>query len=115
MLVIVLLPTLSKYHLLPYEENAAPEEVNGLDDVEKKAPATGESVQQTINVSVTSEITNAVNKVNEAVVGIVNLQQTNFWAEEATAAGTGSELSIKREMEKHLLLQITMSLKELQI
>ncbi|MEH7239183.1 S1C family serine protease [Bacillus sp. JJ1562] len=96
LLVIILLPTLSKYHLLPFEENAVPEEENGLDDVEKKAPTTGENVQQTINVNVTSEITNAVNRVSEAVVGIVNLKQTNFWSEEATAAGTGSGVVYKK-------------------
>ncbi len=96
LLVIALLPTLSKYHLLPNEENATPEEVNGLDEVEEKAPVTGESVQQNINVNVTTEITSAVNKVSEAVVGIVNLQQTNFWTEESMTAGTGSGVIYKK-------------------
>ncbi|WP_010677399.1 S1C family serine protease [Bacillus timonensis] len=96
LLVLFLLPTLSKYHLLPYEENAAREELNGLDDVEEKAPATGRSVQQNINVNVTTEVTSAVNRVSEAVVGIVNLQQTNFWSEEATTAGTGSGVVYKK-------------------
>lgn len=95
-LVIALLPTLSKYHLLPNDENATPEEVNGLDEVEEKAPATGESVQQNINVNVTTEVTSAVNKVSEAVVGIVNLQQTNFWTEESMTAGTGSGVIYKK-------------------
>ncbi|MCC3359009.1 S1C family serine protease [Bacillus sp. REN16] len=96
LLVVVLVPTLSKYHLLPYEENVATNEQNGLDDVERKAPESGEGVQQTINVNVTSEITDAVNRVSEAVVGVVNLQQTNFWSEEATAAGTGSGVVYKK-------------------
>lgn len=96
LLVIALLPALSKYHLLPNDENATPEEVNGLDEVEEKAPATGESVQQNINVNVTTEITSAVNKVSEAVVGIVNLQQTNFWTEESMTAGTGSGVIYKK-------------------
>ncbi|MEH7382030.1 S1C family serine protease [Bacillus sp. JJ1533] len=96
LLVIVLIPTLTKYHLLPYEEDVSPEEANGLDDVDKKAPTTGESVQQTINVNVTSEITKAVDRVSDAVVGIVNLQQTNFWSEESTTAGTGSGVVYKK-------------------
>lgn len=96
LLVIVLLPTLTKYNLLPSDKNVAKEEVNGLDDVEEKGPATGRSVQQNINVNVTTEITSAVNRVSEAVVGIVNLQQTNFWSEEATAAGTGSGVVYKK-------------------
>ncbi|MFS0865606.1 S1C family serine protease [Fredinandcohnia sp. 179-A 10B2 NHS] len=94
-LLIISLPALSKFDILPYDMNLVGEEVNGLDDVEEKQP-TEPGETRNIAVSITSEITTAVTKVSEAVVGIVNLQQSNFWAEESAEAGTGSGVVYKK-------------------
>lgn len=58
--------------------------------------------QQNLAVDVTSAVTNAVDKASDAVVGITNIQETNFWgqgsnAEDSSAeAGTGSGVVYKK-------------------
>ncbi|MFT4414558.1 S1C family serine protease [Fredinandcohnia humi] len=95
-LLIISLPALSRLDILPYEMDLVGEEENGLEEVDEKQPTGEPGVQQNIKVNVTSEITAAVNKVSEAVVGIVNLQQSNFWSEEALETGTGSGVVYKK-------------------
>ncbi|MFJ7752652.1 S1C family serine protease [Peribacillus muralis] len=59
--------------------------------------------QQSLAVDVTSAVTNAVDKASDAVVGITNIQETNFWgqgsnAEDSSAeAGTGSGVVYKKD------------------
>ncbi|PJN87538.1 S1C family serine protease [Bacillus sp. mrc49] len=58
--------------------------------------------QQNLAVDVTSAVTDAVDKASDAVVGITNIQETNFWgqgsnAEDSSAeAGTGSGVVYKK-------------------
>lgn len=58
--------------------------------------------QQSLAVDVTSAVTDAVDKASDAVVGITNIQETNFWgqgsnAEDSSAeAGTGSGVVYKK-------------------
>jgi serine protease Do len=62
-----------------------------------------EQAQQNLTVDVTSAVTNAVDKASDAVVGITNIQETNFWgqgsnAEDSSAeAGTGSGVVYKKD------------------
>ncbi|MBU8905788.1 S1C family serine protease [Desertibacillus haloalkaliphilus] len=51
-------------------------------------------VDESVNVSVNSDITEAVEMVSDAVVGVINLQQSNFWSE-AGGEGTGSGVIYK--------------------
>ncbi|AMM95285.1 hypothetical protein UP17_24875 [Peribacillus simplex] len=59
--------------------------------------------QENLTVDVTSAVTNAVDKASDAVVGISNIQKTNFWgqggnAEDSSAeAGTGSGVVYKKD------------------
>ncbi|MBT2668421.1 serine protease [Bacillus sp. ISL-4] len=59
--------------------------------------------QQNLTLDVTSAVTNAVDKASDAVVGITNIQKTNFWgqgsnAEDSSAeAGTGSGVVYKKD------------------
>ncbi|MGE6377365.1 S1C family serine protease [Peribacillus muralis] len=59
--------------------------------------------QQSLAVDVTSAVTDAVDKASDAVVGITNIQETNFWgqgsnAEDSSAeAGTGSGVVYKKD------------------
>jgi serine protease Do len=95
LLIMVSVPTLMKWNILPYDMPAATDE-NGLDNVTDSQENVPTS-EKNIVVNVSSEITKAVEKVNEAVVGIVNLQESNFWTTESSQeAGTGSGVVYKK-------------------
>ncbi|WP_246944339.1 S1C family serine protease [Bacillus pinisoli] len=51
---------------------------------------------QTVNVNVVSQVTQAVDRVSAAVVGVINIQTSGFW-EDAGEAGTGSGVVYKKE------------------
>ncbi|MFC3886326.1 S1C family serine protease [Bacillus songklensis] len=87
LIMLFSLPALSRMNLLPY--NAG---VNEEDEVNEK----GVNVRQTVAVDVTTDVTKAVDKASEAVVGVVNIQQSNFWNEEKSDAGTGSGVIYKK-------------------
>ncbi|MFF2854438.1 MULTISPECIES: S1C family serine protease [Peribacillus] len=62
-----------------------------------------EQSQQNLTLDVTSAVTNAVDKASDAVVGITNIQETNFWGQGSKAgdssaeAGTGSGVVYKKD------------------
>ncbi|MFB5663283.1 S1C family serine protease [Alteribacillus sp. HJP-4] len=61
-----------------------------------------EPKQHNLELSVTSDVTEAVNRVSDAVVGVFNLQQTDFWGEGEEGAadqGTGSGVIYKVDGE----------------
>lgn len=49
-----------------------------------------------VTVDVQSDITKAVSHVSNAVVGVINLQQTNFWDNQEREAGAGSGVIYKK-------------------
>ena len=53
---------------------------------------------QNVSLNVETDVTKAVDKAADSVVGITNLQSSNFWADETTAeeAGTGSGVIYKK-------------------
>lgn len=55
--------------------------------------------EQSVNLSVSSDITEAVDRVSDAVVGVFNLQRNEFWQNDAEAVnrGTGSGVIYKVE------------------
>ncbi|WP_353056247.1 S1C family serine protease [Priestia koreensis] len=59
-------------------------------------------VQKTVSVNVTSDITKAVSKVDNAVVGVVNIQKSSsFWdSGKSSEAGTGSGVIYKKAGNK---------------
>ncbi|MCA1032277.1 trypsin-like peptidase domain-containing protein [Bacillus timonensis] len=97
-LLILSIPALSRLDLLPYEMDIRGEDQNGLAELDEREQESG--TQKNITLNVTSEITTAVEKVSEAVVGIVNLQQSNFWSNGAQEAGTGSGVVYKKAGDK---------------
>ncbi len=64
--------------------------------------------QQHVSLNVTSDITEAVDQVSGAVVGVFNLQQSDFWEESGMNEGTGSGVIYKVENGQAISLQITM-------
>lgn len=57
-----------------------------------------------VTVNVTSQITEAVNKVKPAVVGVINLQNSNnFWSNQSQTQETGSGSGILFDKEGHIV------------
>jgi serine protease Do len=87
LIILFSIPTLSKLNILPYQT---------IVNEQNNQSEWGDSIQQTVAVDVTTDVTKAVDKVSEAVVGVVNIQQSNFWNEERADAGTGSGVIYKK-------------------
>jgi serine protease Do len=97
LLIAMAIPSLSKYGILPYsvesDNNLVSQnntDLNNKNEVTKVA------------VDVETDTTKAVQKTSGAVVGITNLQSTNFWSDNGSngngesAAGTGSGVIYKK-------------------
>ncbi|MFV8826211.1 S1C family serine protease [Alkalihalobacterium sp. APHAB7] len=89
LMVLFSIPALSQMGLLPFEVERA----NG--PVYEVIETTPDGLEQTVNVSVNTDITDAVEKVSDAVVGVINLQQSSFWSEDINE-GTGSGVIYKK-------------------
>lgn len=95
-LVIIAIPTLSDFDVLPY--NVEPD--NGLESEENRADG-APTPTQTVNVDINTQITKAVDKAGEAVVGITNIQTASFWSDaQSVQAGTGSGVIYKKAGDK---------------
>jgi serine protease Do len=95
-LVIIAIPTLSDFDVLPY--NVEPD--NGLESENNQKDAAPVPTQ-TLNVDINTQITKAVEKAGDAVVGITNIQTASFWSDaESVQAGTGSGVIYKKAGDK---------------
>lgn len=80
---------------------------------------TTEQSQQNLTLDVTSAVTNAVDKASDAVVGITNIQETNFWGQGATPRTVRQkpaldlESSTRKMAARPISSRIITSLKEL--
>ncbi|REB77463.1 serine protease [Cutibacterium acnes] len=86
-LVLLISPQLTDLAILPNKEE------NG------SVISNSEGVKtQNVSLNVETDVTKAVDKAADSVVGITNLQSSNFWADETTAeeAGTGSGVIYKK-------------------
>ncbi|OLO42165.1 serine protease [Alkalihalophilus pseudofirmus] len=89
LIVLFSVPALSQMGLLPYEVG------QGETPIGEVVETTPDGLEQVVNVSVNTDITDAVEKVSDAVVGVINLQQSSFWSEEINE-GTGSGVIYKK-------------------
>lgn len=88
-LIAVALPRIG-FNVLPYSAETDSSVEEGTTNNE---PARTENV----SVNVVTDITKAVEKAGDAVVGITNLQTTSFWSESSSQeAGTGSGVIYKK-------------------
>ncbi|MFZ3577705.1 S1C family serine protease [Virgibacillus sp. DJP39] len=88
--VVVAMPTLMKSNMVPQEW--ANSSINKNDVVPQ-----GES-SNFVKVDVSTQITDVIEKVAPAVVGVVNIQQQmDFWQKQESKAGTGSGVIYKKE------------------
>lgn len=89
MLVVMLaMPFLSQF--LPY--NPASADQNTSEGTERNF-----DTEKNVDVDVNSSVTEAVNKVSDAVVGVINLKRANFLDSEYTQEGIGSGVIYKKE------------------
>jgi serine protease Do len=90
LLVLMSIPTLSRWDVLPYEvvpPQGGEEEREG----ENGAPP----IQQSVSVDVTTAVTKAIDQASDAVVGVVNIQAAGFWSQ-GGEAGVGSGVIYKK-------------------
>ncbi|WP_102335232.1 S1C family serine protease [Salimicrobium jeotgali] len=95
-LVLLALPALVQTEMLPYDITI-PEDESGLTEGEQGL--TGNTTK-TVDVDVNTQITDIVDKVRPAVVGVVNMQsRTNFWDQpsDPQQAGIGSGVIYKKQ------------------
>lgn len=85
LLVVVAIPAMTDSSITP--------------GVKSNQTAPGKDGTDYVNVDVTSQITEVVDEVSPAVIGVTNIQNhANFWdQQEATEAGTGSGVIYKKE------------------
>lgn len=89
-LVLAAIPLLVKVGYIPVGETT----VDGTESFFHNDGAS-DSIEQTVNISVNSDITEAVEKVSDAVVGVINIKQSNFWTDDVSE-GTGSGVIYKK-------------------
>ncbi|ASN03827.1 S1C family serine protease [Virgibacillus necropolis] len=90
LVVVIAMPSLLKSNAFPQawmnDDQSEDEDVNQ------------ESGSSYVNVDVSTQITDVVDKVAPAVVGVVNIQQQmDFWQQQESQAGTGSGVIYKKE------------------
>ncbi|HEY4551468.1 MAG TPA: S1C family serine protease [Bacillus sp. (in: firmicutes)] len=99
LLVILAVPTLSNYGLLPYS-------VQPTNQVQVQENKGNTTTTQNVSLEVNTDVTSAVEKAGDAVVGITNIQTTSFWSQEGGSqeAGTGSGVIYKKENGKAFIV-----------
>jgi serine protease Do len=99
LLVILAVPTLSNYGLLPYS-------VQPTNQVQVQGNKGNTTTTQNVSLKVNTDVTSAVEKAGDAVVGITNIQTTSFWSQEGGGqeAGTGSGVIYKKENGKAFIV-----------
>lgn len=99
LLVTFSIPMLSQWDVLPY--SVTPKESGNVENggmIGNKP-----TVQENVSVNVVSQVTKAIDKVSDAVVGVVNIQEANFWSQ-GSEAGTGSGVIYKKVGDKAFIV-----------
>ncbi|MGG4165902.1 trypsin-like peptidase domain-containing protein [Rossellomorea vietnamensis] len=94
-LVIVAIPQLTNFDILPYS-------VQPDKDLKETDQAYHNGTTKNVSVNVTTDVTKAVEKTGDSVVGITNIQSQSFWGQgggqtQDQQAGTGSGVMYKKE------------------
>lgn len=96
LLVIVAIPKLAEYNVLPYA-------VEPNNQLQEEAANNGNAniPTQNVSVNVVTDVTKAVDKAGDAVVSITNIQAAGFWSrddgKDGVPAGTGSGVIYKKQ------------------
>ncbi|MCR6108524.1 trypsin-like peptidase domain-containing protein [Salipaludibacillus agaradhaerens] len=97
LIVVFSIPVLANNGVLPYE--VTPKNVSSTDNDEAVSTGVDMEAVETLSLETTSEVIEAVDRVSDAVVGVVNMQQSSglFDAEDSESEGTGSGVIYKVE------------------
>lgn len=92
LIVSVVIPELMKANIIPYSK-----ENSGQEQAVDHSDNTGSIVNTSVSLDVNTQITEIVEEVTPAVVGVTNIQrQSDFWLEQGSVeAGTGSGVIYK--------------------
>ncbi|MFZ3590487.1 S1C family serine protease [Bacillus sp. DJP31] len=99
LLMVFAVPALERINMLQIDTPSGSKEAGTTNNEDMNA-----SPGQTINVNVVSQITDAVDRVSDAVVGVINIQASGFWEETSGEAGTGSGVVYKKEGGKAFIV-----------
>jgi serine protease Do len=98
-LVIFSIPLLSNFDVLPYK--IEPNNQTAVSEEEQSDSDDNKTATRNVSLDVYSQITKAVDKAGDAVVGITNIQEsTSFWGQSQESGGTGSGVVYKKEGDK---------------
>ncbi|NNU83613.1 PDZ domain-containing protein [Geobacillus sp. BMUD] len=89
LLVLMSIPALSRWDILPY--NVVPNQRAEEEPKENGTPP----IRQRVFVDVTTAVTKAIDQVSDAVVGVVNIQAAGFWSQ-GGETGVGSGVIYKK-------------------
>ncbi|WP_064092073.1 S1C family serine protease [Rossellomorea aquimaris] len=95
-LVIVAIPQLTNLNILPYS-------IEPDQDLKETDEAYHNGTTKSVSVDVTTDVTKAVEKAGDSVVGITNIQSTSFWGQgegQEQGGSTGSGVMYKKEGDK---------------
>ncbi|WP_078578680.1 S1C family serine protease [Salipaludibacillus agaradhaerens] len=97
LIVVFSIPVLANNGVLPYE--VTPKNVSSTDNDEAVSTGVDMEAVETLSLETTSEVIEAVDRVSDAVVGVVNMQQSSglFGTEDSESEGTGSGVIYKVE------------------
>ncbi|WP_079506001.1 S1C family serine protease [Mesobacillus jeotgali] len=99
LLVIFSIPLLSNLDILPYK--IEPNNQAAVIDEEQSEGKEENTAKKNVSVDVYTQITEAVDKAGDAVVGITNIQEsTSFWGQTQESGGTGSGVVYKKAGDK---------------
>ncbi|MFC0525981.1 S1C family serine protease [Pontibacillus salicampi] len=96
-LIVLALPALIQSDILPYDLAITDEEANRENE---EAADEDTPTSQSVNVDVTTQVTEVVENVQDAVVGVVKVQQggaSGLFSNEEQQGGTGSGVIYKKE------------------
>lgn len=99
LLVIFSIPVLSNFDVLPYK--IEPNNQAAVTDEESADSEESTTDTRNVSIDVHTQITKAVDKAGDAVVGITNIQEsTSFWGQNQESGGTGSGVVYKKAGDK---------------
>lgn len=93
LIVVFSIPVFANYGILPYD--VVPKNASLDQEVITEENIDSEVVTETLNLQTTSEVIEATSRVSDAVVGVVNMQQSSGLFGEGSGEGTGSGVIYK--------------------
>ncbi|MDG5789434.1 trypsin-like peptidase domain-containing protein [Evansella sp. AB-P1] len=102
LLVVFSIPVLSNYGFLPYDINPKGTIESSLES-EEVEEVLGDMPTEMVNLSITSEVINAVDRVSDAVVGVINMRQSSGFLDPG-GQGTGSGVVYKVDGDRAFIV-----------